>query len=86
MQRNRALIFPHIETEWDIHDTAWFVHPRRVVLPAALIASKLKSHRLFSIEGLDLCLLPGAAFEQVADAVGQLRESTRQQLSVRHQP
>ena len=56
--------------------------PAEVVLPAALIASQLQSHRLFSIEGLDLCLLPGAAFEQVADAVGQLRESTyRQQLS-----
>ena len=37
---------------------------------------------LFRLDGLELHLIPGSSFEDVADAVGTLRESTyRQQLS-----
>ena len=56
--------------------------PQEVALPADVIATHLGPGRLFSIEGLDLYLLPGDRFDPVATAVGQLRESTyREQLS-----
>ena len=53
-----------------------------VTLSAELIGRELLQSRLFSIEGLELHLLPGERFAPVADAVGLLREATyRQQLS-----
>mgnify|MGYP006240471915 FL=1 len=53
-----------------------------VILSAELIGRELLQSRLFSIEGLELHLLPGERFAPVADAVGLLREATyRQQLS-----
>ena len=56
---------------------------QEVTLSAELISRELLRSRLFSIEGLELHLLPGKRFAPVADAVGLLRESTyRQQLSV----
>ncbi|MAR06597.1 MAG: GNAT family N-acetyltransferase [Cyanobium sp. NAT70] len=56
--------------------------PQEVALPAALVEAKLSGGRLFSIEGLELFLLPGRDFAAVDDAVGRLREATyRQQLS-----
>ena len=53
-----------------------------VTLSAELIGCELLQSRLFSIEGLELHLLPGECFAPLADAVGLLREATyRQQLS-----
>ena len=53
-----------------------------VTLSAELIGRELLQSRLFSIEGLELHLLPGECFAPLADAVGLLREATyRQQLS-----
>ena len=55
---------------------------QEVTLSAELISRELLRSRLFSIEGLELHLLPGKRFAPVADAVGLLREATyRQQLS-----
>ena len=49
-------------------------------IPASLAEST--DTRLLTIDDLDLHLISGSAFEGVADAVGQLRESTyRKQLS-----
>ena len=49
-------------------------------IPSAV--AEATDSRLLTIENLDLHLLAGEAFHSVADAVGQLRESTyRQQLS-----
>ena len=53
-----------------------------VLLPLGWNTGKTDQSRLFSLEGLELHLIPGAMFSTVSDAVGTLRESTyRQQLS-----
>ena len=43
---------------------------QEVTLSAELISRELLRSRLFSIEGLELHLLPGKRFAPVADAVG----------------
>ena len=49
-------------------------------IPSAVVEAT--DTRLLTIDDLDLHLIAGGAFEQVADAVGQLRESTyRKKLS-----
>ena len=53
-----------------------------VLLPLGWNTRNPEESRLFSVEGLELHLISGAAFSTVCDAVGSLRESTyRQQLS-----
>ena len=53
-----------------------------VLLPQGWSEANQATSLLFSIDGLELHLIPGSRFDAVADAVGTLRESTyRQQLS-----
>ena len=53
-----------------------------VLLPPGWGEANRSSSLLFCLDGLELHLIPGSSFEDVADAVGTLRESTyRQQLS-----
>jgi hypothetical protein len=53
-----------------------------VLLPQGWSEANQATSRLFSIDGLELHLIPGSRFDAVANAVGTLRESTyRQQLS-----
>ena len=48
-------------------------------IPSAVVEAT--DTRLLTIDDLDLHLIAGGTFDQVADAVGQLRESTyRKQL------
>ena len=53
-----------------------------VLLPQGWSEANKASSLLFSLDGLELHLIPGSSFDAVSDAVGTLRESTyRQQLS-----
>ena len=53
-----------------------------VLLPHGWSEANRTDSLLFLLDGLELHLIPGSSFEDVADAVGTLRESTyRQQLS-----
>ena len=53
-----------------------------VLLPQGWSEANRANSLLFSIDGLELHLIPGSQFDAVSDAVGTLRESTyRQQLS-----
>ena len=53
-----------------------------VLLPQGWSEANRADSLLFQLDGLELHLIPGSRFEDVADAVGTLRESTyRQQLS-----
>ena len=53
-----------------------------VLLPQDWSKANRAESLLFRLDGLELHLIPGSRFENVADAVGTLRESTyRQQLS-----
>ena len=53
-----------------------------VLLPQGWSEANKASSLLFSLDGLELHLIPGSSFDAVSDAVGILRESTyRQQLS-----
>ena len=53
-----------------------------VLLPPGWGEANRSRSLLFGLDGLELHLIPGSSFEDVADAVGTLRESTyRQQLS-----
>ena len=53
-----------------------------VLLPPGWSEANKASSLLFSLDGLELHLIPGSRFDVVSDAVGTLRESTyRQQLS-----
>ena len=53
-----------------------------VLLPHGWSEANRAGSLLFRLDGLELHLIPGSRFEEVADAVGTLRESTyRQQLS-----
>jgi hypothetical protein len=53
-----------------------------VLLPSGWNGKSPTSTSLFSLDGLELHLIPGSQFAPIADAVGTLRESTyRQQLS-----
>ena len=53
-----------------------------VLLPHGWSKANRADSLLFQLDGLELHLIPGSSFEDVADAVGTLRESTyRQQLS-----
>ena len=53
-----------------------------VLLPHGWSEANRADSLLFQLDGLELHLIPGSSFEDVADAVGTLRESTyRQQLS-----
>ena len=53
-----------------------------VLLPQGWSEANRAGSLLFRLDGLELHLIPGSRFEEVADAVGTLRESTyRKQLS-----
>ena len=53
-----------------------------VLLPHCWSEANRADSLLFQLDGLELHLIPGSSFEDIADAVGTLRESTyRQQLS-----
>ena len=81
-----ALIFPQLETEWDIHDTASSVHSR-LGDPGGDPVGGADQSRIAAIASVlnrrpGAASAPGERFAPVADAVGLLREATyRQQLS-----